>query len=152
MSNESSFLQIFNESDENISLSQLKAESILKIISTHEKAGFSMIELVFVSEEEIVRINKEHLNRYYVTDIISFRYDDGIENQDNTAIEGTLYCCAPRIIEQSAEFKEPMEREFQRIFIHGVLHLIGYDDSTEAQKASMTDLENKYLALAEANK
>ncbi|MEQ8525743.1 rRNA maturation RNase YbeY [Gracilimonas sp.] len=152
MKTESSILQLFNESDEKIPLSQSKAESILNIISKHEEADFALIELVYVDEQEIVRINKEHLNRYYVTDIISFRYDDGSEEKNNKAIEGTLFCCAPRIIEQSAEFKEPVEREFQRIFIHGLLHLIGYEDSSEKEKSTMTELENKYLALAEANK
>ena len=152
MSSESSILQIFNESDEKIPLKQSKATTILNKLAENENATFSAIELVYVDEQEIVRINKEHLNRYYVTDIISFRYDDGLESGDNTAIEGTLFCCAARIIEQSAEFKEPVEREFQRIFIHGLLHLIGYQDSEESDKAKMTELENKYLALADNNK
>lgn len=152
MKTDSSILQLFNESDEKVPLSQSKAESILQIISDKENAAFSLVELVFVDEQEIVRINKEHLNRYYVTDIISFRYDDEPDSKGNKAIEGTLFCCAPRIIEQSAEFKEPMEREFQRIFIHGLLHLIGYEDSSDKEKEAMTELENKYLALAEANK
>lgn len=152
MSSESPILQIFNESDEKIPLKQAKATTILDKLAENENATFSAIELVYVDEQEIVRINKEHLNRYYVTDIISFRYDDGLESEDNTAIEGTLFCCAARIIEQSAEFKEPVEREFQRIFIHGLLHLIGYQDSKENDKAKMTELENKYLALADNNK
>lgn len=152
MSNESPILQLFNESEEKIPLSATKAQSILQIIAQHEDAEFAMVELVYVNEQEIVRINKEHLNRYYVTDIISFRYDEGLDIKDNSAIEGTLYCCAPRIIEQSAEFKQPVEQEFQRIFIHGLLHLVGHEDSTEEEKAAMTELENKYLALSEANK
>ncbi|MGN8226665.1 rRNA maturation RNase YbeY [Gracilimonas sp. BCB1] len=152
MKTDSSILQLFNESDEKVPLSQSKAETILHIISDKENAAFSLVELVFVDEQEIVRINKEHLNRYYVTDIISFRYDDEADSEGNEAIEGTLFCCAPRIIEQSAEFKEPVEREFQRIFIHGLLHLIGYEDSSDKEKEAMTELENKYLALAETNK
>jgi rRNA maturation RNase YbeY len=153
LSNDSSEpLQLFNESEKKVSLSKRKADSILSIISEKENVAFTSVELVFVDEQEIVRINKEHLNRYYVTDIISFRYDDGQESGDNTAIEGTLFCCAPRIIEQSAEFKEPVEREFQRIFIHGLLHLAGYNDSSETEKSEMTALEDQYLALTRANK
>ncbi len=152
MSKESSTLQLFNESEEKIPLSASKAQAILEIIAQHEEVEFAMVELVFVDEQEIVRINKEHLNRYYVTDIISFRYDEGMETQDNSAIEGTLFCCASRIIEQSAEFKEPVEKEFQRIFIHGLLHLAGYNDSSDTEKAAMTERENKYLALSKANK
>lgn len=151
-SESSSNLQIFNESDVKIPLTQTKASSILQLLSKEENAGFNLVELVYVDEKEIVRINKEHLNRYYVTDIISFRYDDGQESNDNSAIEGTLYCCAPRIVEQSAEFKEPVEREFQRILIHGLLHLMGYEDASPEEKEKMTELENMYLKQIAENK
>lgn len=152
MKTEPSILQIFNESDANVPLSQTQADLILEIIASNENAKFILVELVYVSESEIVRINQEHLDRDYITDIISFRYDDGAETGDNNSIEGTLFCCAPRIFEQSEEFSEPAEREFQRIFIHGLLHLIGYDDNTKAQKEEMTQLENKYLGLLNSNK
>jgi len=81
-----------------------------------------------------------------VTDIISFRLDD--ENDDNNSdqsIEGTLYCCAPRIAEQSAEFDADTKTEFLRVIVHGLLHLTGYDDQTESDKEKMTSLENHYL-------
>lgn len=153
MSNDPSILQIFNESDEDIPISQAQADHILEKISSREKVGFTLVEVVFVDEQEIVRINSEHLDRDYVTDIISFRYDDGIDQDviDNTAIEGTLYCCAPRIREQSAEFEQPVAKEFARILIHGLLHLIGYDDGTQEEKLAMTELENTYLALTDVN-
>jgi rRNA maturation RNase YbeY len=149
---EPSILQTFNESDENVPLQQSEASSILNLISKHEEASFELVELVYVDEQEIIRINKEHLDRDYVTDIISFRYDDGHENNDNSAIEGTLFCCALRIIEQATEFDQTKEQEFRRIFIHGLLHLIGYEDDNEAMKKEMTILENKYLKLAKPNK
>ncbi len=99
--------------------------------------------MVYVDEEEINRLNKEHLDRDYVTDIITFRYDDS----DNSAIEGTMFCCAPRIMEQADELGEPVEREFRRIYIHGLLHLAGYDDESNDQKKLMTAKENAYLKL-----
>lgn len=152
MKNEPPILQIFNESDEKVPLSQPQAEIILETVSEHENAKFELVELVYVDESEIIRINKEHLDRDYVTDIISFRYDDGAETGETDSIEGTLFCCAPRIHEQAEEFDEPAEREFQRIFIHGLLHLIGYEDDNKAHKDKMTALENKYLGLIEQNK
>lgn len=151
MKTEPSILQIFNESDVEVPLSQTQAELILEILTNKENAKFELVELVYVDEEEIIRINKKHLDRDYVTDIISFRYDDGAENLDTTAIEGTLFCCAPRIFEQSKEFGEASEREFERIFIHGLLHLIGYEDDTKPKKEEMTLLENKYLGLLRSN-
>ncbi|MDZ7807052.1 MAG: rRNA maturation RNase YbeY [Gracilimonas sp.] len=141
-------LQIFNESPVSIPLDQAEAQKILSLLEELEKITYSFVELVYVDEAEIIRLNKKHLDRDYVTDIISFRYDEA--ERDNQ-IEGTLYCCAPRIEEQSGEFEEPAEREFKRILIHGLLHLIGYEDQTETEKSAMTRLEDKYLALAEEN-
>jgi len=103
-----------------------------------------MLEVVYVDEPEIVRVNKEHLDRDYITDIITFRYDD---DPSHKQVEGTLYCCAPRIKEQAAEFESSEEREFRRIFIHGLLHLLDYDDQTDDQRQQMRQLENRFLDL-----
>ncbi len=114
---------------------------LLSITEKGENVTFREIETAFVDEEEIVRVNIEFLDRDYVTDIITFRYDEG----DPDAIEGTLYCCAPRIMEQSSEFDSLPEEEFLRVFVHGLLHLAGHEDATDAQKQAMTALENRYL-------
>jgi rRNA maturation RNase YbeY len=143
-------LQIFNESSVNIPLELATAQQVLSLIEDQEEVSYNFVELVYVDEDEIIRINKEHLDRDYVTDIISFRYDEGPETTNE--IEGTLFCCAPRIMEQAGEFNEPAEREFRRIFIHGLLHLIGYDDQTKEEKNEMTGLEHKYLSRIDKNK
>jgi len=118
-------------------------ESVLKTVEIRENIRFQEIELVYVDEEEIVRINQEHLNRDYVTDIITFRYDE----ENDQAIEGTLFCCSPRIKEQSAELGIDEPLEYLRIFTHGLLHLAGYNDQTEDQKEIMTQKENEILEL-----
>lgn len=119
-------------------------EKILQEVGREQSAEFASIELVYVDENGILEINSEHLGRHYVTDIISFRYD---ERDDLHAVEGTLYCCAPRIKEQSLELGTPVIQEFCRIFIHGLLHLTGYNDQTEQERATMTSLENHYLEM-----
>lgn len=146
---------------------------ILEEISRHEKVTFSMIEVIYVDEEEILRVNREFLGKEYVTDIITFRYDiDADDDADDDPdgfpldpadfaeagpddgpdeieqkIEGSLYCCAPRIVEQAEEFGTPPAEEFRRIFIHGLLHLAGYEDGTPEEKETMTRRENFYLSL-----
>jgi len=130
--------------EEDVPVEEQILENILQEVGREQEAEFASVELVYVNETEIVAINKEHLSRDYVTDIISFRYDE----QDHlNAIEGTLYCCAPRITEQSRELSTPSSQEFYRIFIHGLLHLIGYNDQSKEEKATMTRLENHYLKL-----
>lgn len=144
MNNPDSPLQLFNTSGISLPFKEDEAKTILEFVSKDHKCLFSFVEVVYVDESEIVRINREFLNRDYVTDIISFRYDEDKANQE---IEGTLYCCAPRIKEQASEFGESEKQEFLRVLTHGLIHLLGYDDQTPEEKTEMTRLENKYLNL-----
>lgn len=137
-------IQVFNETSREIPISASLYQKLAGTLSQKENCRFNFVEVVYVDEDEIVRINKEHLDHNYVTDIITFRYDES--NSDG--IEGTMFCCAPRIVEQAAEFDESPRREFLRIYIHGLLHLIGYDDKSDQQKKEMTGKEETYLDLA----
>lgn len=136
-------LHLFNETAADLPLNQQTVDSIADAIQQEENCSFKLVEIVFVDETEIVRINKEHLERDYITDIISFRYDD---NPENTAIEGTLFCCAPRITEQAKQHNEPAEKEFRRIVIHGMLHLTGYGDQSPSEKTEMRQKEDLFLS------
>jgi rRNA maturation RNase YbeY len=138
-------IQIFNQTSHHIPFEQSFCQGIANQLADKEECSFNFVEVVFVDEDKIVEINKKHLNRDYVTDIITFRYDD---SQDCQMVEGTMFCCAQRIIEQAREFNEFTEREFQRIFIHGLLHLVGYDDLSAEEKKQMTEKEDFYLAEA----
>lgn len=132
----------FNESGVSLPLDLNDAEQIADLVEKGERCRFHLVEIAFVSEKEIVRLNNEHLERSYVTDTISFRYDQG---KSNMAIEGTLYCCAPRILEQSQEHNEASATEFRRIIIHGLLHLAGYEDQSDASQKKMRKREDFYL-------
>ncbi len=122
-------------------VSSEELNQLMAIVENGEKITFEQLEAVYVDEDEIVRINSEFLGRDYITDIITFRYDE--ESPD--AIEGTLYCCAQRITEQSRELEQDLKTEFIRVFIHGLIHLAGYDDQTPEDKKQMTLLEDRYL-------
>ena len=140
---ESRTLCINNISGIELPLVEKDLHQMVMSIETELNVSFREVELVFVDENEIVRINREHLNRDYVTDIISFNYNE----TDQRYIEGTLYCCAQRIKEQSGEFQTEPRHEFQRVVIHGLLHLTGYNDQTSQDKDNMTKLENRILSL-----
>lgn len=139
-------IQVFNQTELSVPLQNTVYQDVVQSIAKNEGCSFNFVEVVYVDEDEIVRINKEHLDRDYVTDIITFQYDDEADHND---IEGTLFCCASRIIEQATEFNESQEREFLRIFIHGLLHLVGYDDQSEKEKKQMSTKEDTYLSQAE---
>lgn len=102
-----------------------------------------MVEVVYVDADTIVEINQTYLGRDYVTDIITFRLDEG----DLNAIEGTIYCCVPRINEQAGELGQDITTEFARIAVHGFLHLSGMDDQDPDEKAAMTQAEDEILTI-----
>lgn len=137
-------IQLFNQTDLDLPITETECRSIMDELSEHENCSFSLIELVYVDEDEITRINSEHLDHDYVTDIITFYYEG---SEDHQNIEGTLYCCAPRIFEQAKSYNESSRREFRRVFIHGLLHLAGYDDQSREQKSAMRAKEDFYLGL-----
>ena len=113
-----------------------------------------------MDENQIVDINKEYLERDYVTDVITFSYGDAdggniFPEPDKEAnnssdspyvIEGTIYCCVPRIVEQAEEWDQVPSREFSRVLIHGLLHLLEYEDHTPELKEIMRKKEDQHLA------
>lgn len=137
-------IEIFNTSGIEIPINESDAIFILTQIQNTQNGMYESVELVYVDETEITRINNEYLNHDYVTDIITFRLDDGI---DNSAIEGTIYCCAQRISEQASEFNQTIKDEFLRVMIHGFIHLLGYNDQTEEEKKEMTKMEDYFLEM-----
>ena len=108
--------------------------------------AFEDVEIVLVDENEIVRINNEHLGKDYVTDIITFYYQED-HRGDTPVLDGTLYICLPQVIEQANERSIPSDQEFFRIVIHGLLHLLDFRDDTKTNKDRMTAEEDIILQL-----
>lgn len=136
-------VQLYNTTAESIPIHQDDLKKIAAFVSKLRDVAFEMVEIVYVDEAGIIEINQKYLERDYVTDVISFRLDDG----DLKAIEGTIYCCITRIKEQALELGYDERTEFGRIACHGLLHLSGMDDSTNSQKNEMTNIEDQILAL-----
>ncbi len=137
-------IQLFNTSGIEIPINESDAIFLLNAVSDYFESVFELVEVVYVGEDEIQRINNQYLEHNYVTDIITFRLD---EQQSDAEIEGTIYCCAPRIAEQANEFNQDKKTEFLRVLVHGLIHLNGLDDQTPEEKKEMTRLENHFLDM-----
>jgi probable rRNA maturation factor len=136
-------VQLFNTTADELPINQAQLQRIAHIAGNLRNVAYEMVEVVYVDADTIVEINKTYLERDYVTDIITFRLDEG----DNMAIEGTIYCCAPRIKEQASEFGQDEFIEFARIAAHGFLHLSGMDDQDSESKEAMTKAEDEILTI-----
>ncbi|MBS3944919.1 MAG: rRNA maturation RNase YbeY [Melioribacter sp.] len=98
------------------------------------------LDINFLLPDTITVINKKYLNHNYATDIISFNYSFESNNLD-----GEILICSEVASENAKRFKTTFEKEIRRLIIHGILHLIGYDDSTDTQRKLMKAKENKIL-------
>jgi probable rRNA maturation factor len=98
------------------------------------------VNFIFCSEEEILRINKEFLNHNYYTDIITFPYTE------SNIISADLFISVPTVEHNSQVFNQPFNFELNRVMVHGVLHLVGYNDSTEEEKSTMRKQEEYWLS------
>lgn len=133
--------EFHNESGRELPLDEARARRIAGMVMAVESAsGTQLLELVYVDEDEILRINRAHLQHDYVTDIITFSY-----HEPGEPVEATLFCCASRISGQAGELHQVEKTEFERVLIHGLLHACGYNDVSPEEKSRMTALENHYL-------
>jgi probable rRNA maturation factor len=135
-------LEIFDET-ESIDLSQLEdVQSLIPGIFKEYKFEVQYLNIIFLSDEELIDINKEFLEHDYYTDIITFNYSDKPQN-----IEGELYISVDGVKENGSNEGVDFMTELKRVIIHGVLHLVGYKDDTNETKKEMQTFENKYLNL-----
>ena len=109
------------------------------------KEGISKAEIniVLVDDEYITRLNQKFLNKDSTTDVLSFSLAD----ESNDQIEGEVYTNINQIMRQAEDYHVTFNEELNRIIIHGVLHLIGFDDLTDEQKKIMTEKEDQYLTI-----
>ena len=106
-----------------------------------EKNTIDTLNVIFCSDEYLLGINKKYLNHDYYTDIITF------DNSDNQNVSGDLFISYDRIKENANNFSIPISNELHRVVIHGLLHLLGYNDKTTTQKQEMKSKEDFYLSL-----
>ena len=99
------------------------------------------IEYVFTSDEELLGINQKHLNHDYYTDIITFQYSGPPE------LSGEIYISIDRVRDNAETFNESFDRELKRVMIHGILHLLGFTDGTDLEKAEMRSREDELIEM-----
>jgi len=97
------------------------------------------INLIFVDNSEILRLNRKYLNHDYYTDVITFYY----ENPEQ--LDGDIFISPDKVYENSKDYQTDFNNELLRVIFHGFLHLIGYGDQTEEELSLMRTKEEFYL-------
>ena len=110
-----------------------------------------IISVSFVNNKYIHKINKKYRGIDRETDVISFAFLDGDENKDHllksqeVVALGDIYISVDKAKEQAQTYGHPLERELSFLFVHGLLHLLGYDHMTKEDEEVMFSLQEKIL-------
>ncbi|MFZ4061386.1 MAG: rRNA maturation RNase YbeY [Bacteroidia bacterium] len=100
------------------------------------------ISVVFMLDEELLEMNRRHLNHDEYTDIITF---DMRERIPADALKGELYISVDRVKENARLNGHGMDEELDRVMVHGLLHMLGFKDKTAGERAAMRAEEDRCL-------
>jgi len=140
-------------------------ESLVRVVIDEEGAVLRSVHVVLSDHDRVRALNRDYLGHDYHTDVLAFSFaeapgeadgetfptggspavHDGDNGSTGPPVEGEVYVDLETAAERHGEFGATVEEEVRRYVIHGVLHLLGYDDGSDAGNAEMRDLENHYL-------
>jgi probable rRNA maturation factor len=113
----------------------------LDLIAVSETKTIGEVSYVFCSDEFLLQINQDYLGHDTFTDIITFDYcEEGL-------INGEIYISTDRVKENASSFGVSLTNELHRVMAHGLLHLCGYGDKSEAEAQLMRDKENEKIGM-----
>jgi probable rRNA maturation factor len=131
-------------------------EKLLHLAGQQEAVTEGEVALSFVTDEEIHDLNKTYRGIDRPTDVLSFAMRESGEDEleilydEIKEIEplGDIIISIPRAIAQSEEYGHSVEREIGFLFVHGFLHLIGYDHGSEEDEKVMFAKQEEILLQA----
>ncbi|OMF34191.1 rRNA maturation RNase YbeY [Paenibacillus sp. FSL H8-0548] len=139
-----------------------KLEQLLQLAGEAEGMTDGDVSLTFTNDEEIHQLNREYRGIDRPTDVLSFAMqDDGVEELDIifevesedeldpiSGMLGDIIISVDTALAQSEEYGHSLEREIGFLFVHGFLHLIGYDHQDDVTEAEMTAKQEAILQQA----
>ncbi|MBQ1900909.1 MAG: rRNA maturation RNase YbeY [Erysipelotrichaceae bacterium] len=106
-----------------------------------------VLSVILVGPITIRRINRDYRQKDAVTDVISFALlddEDTVEYEDDVEL-GDIFINRNRVFSQAEEYGHSVKREFVFLFVHGMLHLLGYDHMTKEDEEKMFALQRKIV-------
>ncbi|KRP05345.1 MAG: hypothetical protein ABR95_03180 [Sphingobacteriales bacterium BACL12 MAG-120813-bin55] len=113
-----------------------------RVIAMHHRYP-GAITFIFCSDNYLAEMNQQYLDHDTFTDVITFDYSSG------AVISGDIFISIDRIKDNAVQFNNAFEKELQLVMVHGVLHLLGFEDKEKASEKAMRDAEVAALNLLE---
>ena len=128
------------EVDFNLSNSPQYTDWITRVLNSESKK-LGEISYIFCSDNYLLGLNQDFLQHDTLTDIITFDYSE------QEVISGDIFISVERVKENALELGESFERELRRVMIHGVLHMVGYNDKSRDERKRMRSLEEEKIGM-----
>ena len=138
------FLEILNEQEE-VVIEEDRIRLVCEKILTDAAIVSGRIGIVIVDNDTIHDLNRDFLQHDYPTDVISFQVES---DPEKGLLEGEIIASAEMAQERAPEFEWSVKEELVLYIIHGLLHLVGYDDITAEDRKIIREKERFYLRHA----
>ncbi|NLX66771.1 MAG: rRNA maturation RNase YbeY [Bacteroidales bacterium] len=129
---------------ENINFPKIKKRETANWIKTVAKnygRETGDISYLFCNDEKILEINQHYLQHDFYTDIITFDYSEG------DRISGDIFISLDTVYSNSIQYDTDPQEELYRVIIHGILHLCGMNDKSDAEQQQMKAAEEEALKI-----
>jgi probable rRNA maturation factor len=131
----------FVEDVQKIKIPKRKVNLWIKECIAHHNKKTGNINIVFCSDEYLKEMNIQYMKHDYYTDIITFN------NNDNDLLSGDLYISTERVQDNAKLYSVDILDELLRVIIHGILHLIGFNDTNNELKKEIKNQEDEWLKV-----
>ena len=137
-------IQIENDHP-SLMLDAVVLENQIRHCLTAEGFSAGYLGIILTDHDTVLALNRDFLDHDYLTDVLSFPLQSSDVIAHNGIVEGEIYVDLDTAQERAAEFEATFTQEATRYVLHGLLHLLGYDDATPQEKQQMHTLEDRYL-------
>lgn len=118
-----------------------KLVKLIKEIIRKEEKTPGEVSFIITNDEFLRKINVRFLEHDYNTDVITFNYNSG------EVITGEVYISLETVKDNALNYEVSLLEEINRVIIHGVLHLAGYDDKKQEERRKMRMMEDYWLNM-----
>ena len=133
-------IQIINDYGKTLFYKNSEIYLLIDNLFINQKIKFKNISIILSNKKLLNKLKKDYFKLDQFTDVIAFNLEE-----ENELIDGEIYISIDDVYENSKLYSESFNNEFKRVLIHGILHLLGYDDKEDKDIKKMRRLEKKYL-------
>lgn len=125
---------------EDSSISKIQVHRLIQLLKNEFNLRINFLSISFINSLTLKEINKKHLSHNYATDVITFNY-----SKDITQIDGEILISYEDAVKNAKKYGVSYGKEIYRLIVHGMLHLLNYDDKQASRKKIMKKEENKLI-------